>query len=168
MRHIKFLAILLLLSSCVEVEFKHPMPQKGTTLEKLPEDIKAYLISLDENSTKNSKLTVSEFNEDFDMNKPLPDDVILKKWKGNYYLNQKEDSLWQLIVIKPAKNKTFNITHIDGSNQEIIDKLKSITEVEEIFDADGDLDRIILDPSAKEFKKMLKSSVFVKVDLFED
>ncbi len=168
MRYSKFLAILILLSSCVEVEFKHPMPTKGTTLKKVPEDIITFFKSLDENPTENSKLSISEFSDDFDMNKPLPADVVLKKWKGDYYLNQKEDSLWQIILIKQGKNKTFTIFHIDGSNQATIDKLKSITKVEEIFEKEGELDRVILDPSLKEFKKMLKSGCFVSVDLFED
>jgi len=169
MKYVKFIISLLILSSCIEVEFKQPMPpNKGTTLEKLPEEIISYFMSLDKVSTGNSKLDISEFNSDFDWNDPLPEEIIFKKWKGSYFLNQKEGERWQLLMVKDGSNKSFNVYHIDGSNSTTIDKLKSLTKVEEVFSDDGDLERVILDPSLKEFKKIIKSGAFEQIDLFDN
>ncbi len=169
MKFVKFIIILLILSSCIEVEFKQPMPPgKGITLEKLPEEIISYFMSLDRDSTGNSKLDISEFNSDFDWQDPLPEDILLKKWKGSYFLNQKEGERWQLIMIKDGSNKSFEVYHLDGSNSATVEKLKSITKVEEVFSDDGDLERIILDPSLKEFKKIIKSGAFEQIDLFDN
>ncbi len=169
MNYLKFIIALLFLSSCVEVEFKQPMPpNKGTVLKKLPEEIISYFMSLDKDSTGNSKLDISEFSTDFEWHEPLPEDIILKEWKGSYFLNQKEGKHWQLLMVKDGSNKSFNVYHLDGSNSATLDKLKSITKVEEVLSDDGDLELIILDPSLKEFKKILKSGAFEKIDLFED
>jgi len=169
MNYCKFIITALILSSCVEVEFKQPMPpNKGTILDKLPEEISSYFMSIDKDSTGNSKLDISEFNSDFDWHDPLPEDIILKKWKGSYYLNQKEGERWQLLMVKDGLNQSFDVYHLDGSNSATVDKLKSITKVEEILSDNGDLEGIILDPSFKEFKRILNSGAFEKVDLFED
>ena len=168
MNYFKFLVVFLSFTSCVEVEFKRPMPpNKGTEMKKLPEDIITYFKSLDKDSTGNSKLDISEFSSDFDWHEPLLEDIILKKWKGSYFLNQKEGERWQLLMVKDGPNKSFNVYHLDGSNNATVDKLKSITKVEEVLSNDGDLERIILDPSLKESKKILNSGAFEKVDLFE-
>jgi len=143
-------------------------PNKGTVLKKLPEEIISYFISFDKDSTGNSKLDISEFSSDFEWHEPLPEDIILKKWKGSYFFNQKEGEHWQLLMVKDGPNKSFNAYHLDGSNSATVDKLKSITKVEEVLSNDGDLERIILDPSLKEFKKIIKFGVFEQIDLFNN
>lgn len=168
MNQIKVIFALLLLSSCVEVNFKNPMPPKGETLDKIPTEIITYFMSLKKDSLGNSKLNLDNINGDFDLNDPLPEEVILKKWKGNYFLNQKEENLWQIYMVKPAANNSFEVYQLDGSNQHTVDKLKSITNVEEVFSDNGDLNQIIIDPSFKEFKKIVKSGAFEQIDLLEN
>ena len=168
MKYIRLFFVFLAFTSCVEVEFKSPMPSKGEKLDKLPEDLISYFMSLDKDSAGNSKLNLDEINSDFDWNEPLPEDVILKKWKHKYFLNQKGDNYWQIIMIKPEANKSFGVYHLDGNEPKVIDELISITKVEEFFDKDGDLDRVVLDPSLKEFKKIIKSNAFEKIELFEE
>jgi len=168
MKYIKLLVVFIAFTSCVEVEFKSPMPSKGSKLDKLPEDLISYFMSLDKDSAGNNKLNLNELNSDFDWNEPLPEDVILKKWKHKYFLNQKGDNFWQIIMIKPEPNNSFGVYQLDGNEPRVIAELKSITKVEEFFNEDGDLDRVVLDPSLKEFKKIIKSNAFEKIDLFED
>ncbi len=162
------IAALFLFSSCVEVEFKHPMPPKGKVLEAIPSEVINYFTMLEKNSTSGDEIR-DIVGGDFDMNAPLPEDVVFKKWKGNYYFNQKgENDNWQVYIVKPSPNNSYEVYQLDGSNQATINKLKSITKVEEVFSDNGDLDRIVLDPSFKEFKKMLKSDAFEKMDLFDN
>jgi len=162
------IAALFLFSSCVEVEFKHPMPPKGKVLEIIPSEVIDYFTDLEKNSTSEDKIRDIS-NGDFDINAPLPEDVIFKEWKGDYYFNQKEDNgYWQIYIVKPSPNNSYEVYQLDGTNQTTINKLKSITKVEEVFSDDGDLDHIILDPSFKEFKKILKSGAFEKVDFFDN
>lgn len=165
MRLSKFLFVLLFLSSCVEVGFKHPMPTKGKELTSIPIEIIKYYTEMDSISGESSKLSVTDIFEE-GINDSLPENYLLKLWKGNYFLNQKEDSLWTIVMIRPTSKSTFDIYHLDGGNEKTIKLLKGITDVEEIMDEKGELELVILDPTLKEFKKITKSGAFEKVDIF--
>ncbi len=169
MNQIKVIIIaFLLLSSCVEVEFKHPMPPKGKVLKAIPSEVIDYYTALEKKLTSEDK--VRDIREDdFDINAPLPENVVFKEWKSDYYFNQKgENGNWQIYIVKSAPNNSYEVYQLDGTNQTTIDKLKAITKVKEVFSDDGDLDRIIINPSFKEFKKILKSGAFEKVDFFDN
>lgn len=170
MNRVISLLLLVVLSSCVEVGFKHPMPSKGKTLETIPPKIIAYYTEQGSDSGENggNKLNINDLNSDIDVNAPLSDNTILKLWKGNYFLNQKEDSLWHIIMVKPGPNNSFEAYQLDGGNEETLAKLKRITKVKEIRSDDGELDLVILDPTFQEFKKIVKSGAFERIDVFQD
>lgn len=158
----KSLLLIVLLSSCVEVGFRSPQPSKGSSLGEIPSEIIAFYsdIKADSSSNLNDLYDMDELDE------PLDENTILKKWKGKYFLNEREDSLWHVIMVVPAGNGRFETYRIDGGNENTVKKLKEITDVIEIKDEDGDLDKLILDPSSREFKKIIKSGAFEIIDIF--
>jgi len=157
--------ILILISSCVEVGFKLPMPPKGKALSSVPLEIIKFYSELDSISRDSNKLTIDDFL-DGKIDDKLPENSVLKYWRGNYFLNQQEDSLWNIIMISPSGRSSFEIYHLDGGNEKTLELLKNITSVEEITDDKGELELIIIDPTFKEFKKIIKSGAYEKVDIY--
>lgn len=168
MNLVKIVIPFLFLASCVEVGFKNPQPSKGTSLTEIPEEMIAFYSGSKSDSTTENKngLSINDYYDKDDLDKSLSESTILKKWKGNYFLNQQEENLWHIIMIKPIANGNFETYNLDGSNEKTIALLKEITDVKEVFDEDGELDSIVLDPSLKEFKKIVKSGAFEIIEIF--
>lgn len=164
----KSFIILLLMSSCVEVGFKHPQPSKGKTLTKIPQKmVEFYTGNRQDSISENSNyLKFEDYINDKTFENSLSETTILKKWKGKYFLNQKEDDLWRIIMIVPVSNNNYETYQLDGSNKQTVKLLKDITAVKEIFSEDGKLKLLILDPSRKEFNKIIKSGAFELIDIF--
>lgn len=163
MNLIKSLIFLLFLTSCVEVGFKHPQPIKGKNLSEVPKEIIEFYSDLKSDS---SSTGIKDLYKSEDFKKSLSETTILKKWKGKYFLNEKEDSLWHIIMIVPVSNNKFETYYLDGENEQTIKILKDITKVEEQFSEDGELKSVILDSTSREFKKIIKSNAFTIIDIF--
>ena len=119
---------------------------------------------MDSLSGESNTLSINDFFEE-GINDSLSKSAILKLWKGNYFLNQKGDSLWKIVMISPTSKSTFEVYHLDGGNENTVSLLDGITTVEKILDDKGELELIIIDPTLKEFKKIIKSGAFEKVDI---
>lgn len=163
MNLIKSLIFLLFLSSCVEVGFKHPQPTKGKNLSEVPKEMIEFYSDIKSDS---SSTGIKDWYSTDDFDKSLSETTILKKWKGKYFLNEKEDSLWHIIMIVPISDNRFETYLLDGENEKTIKILKEITKVEEQFSEDGELKSIIIDPSSREFNKIVKSKAFTIIEIF--
>lgn len=159
----KTLLFLILLSSCVEVGFKHPQPTKAHNLNEIPKEMIDFYSNQKSDSSSNG---IHELYNSDDFDASLSETTILKKWKGKYFLNQKEDGLWHVFMIVPLSDNRYETYQLDGGNEQTVVLLKNITEVEEIFSDDGELESLILDPTNREFKKIIKSGAFEIIEIF--
>jgi hypothetical protein len=168
MNVLKGLIFLLILSSCVEVGFRQPLPTNGKLLTEIPQEILDFYRDNKSDSTKNDSngLKINDYYNDQSFENSLSENTILKKWKGKYFLNQKEDSLWHIIMIVPKAKSKFETYRLDGGNEKTINLLKKITKVKEIYDDEGELELLILDPSKKQFNKIVKSGAFEIIEIF--
>lgn len=177
-RYIILFLLSSLLTACISVEFKSPQPQKGKILTEFPKElIGTYL------NSENDTITIADTyfkatsitKETTDNPKAseiisLSENVILKKMKNHFILNMKDEkgnSNWSVIIISKS-NKGIEFSTFNANEQEFLINLKTITKWEEIRDEEGKLKKIILDPSNKEFKKILDTpSLFQKNELIK-
>ncbi|MCB0503902.1 MAG: hypothetical protein KDC58_00220 [Cyclobacteriaceae bacterium] len=167
MKQIVGVLLLFALCSCVEVGFRNPQPENGRILDEIPGEMIAFYTQQNKDSSNDDggfKLT--DLGEGFDNTGTLSDETVLKLWKGKYFLNQKEDSLWYVVMIVPVKNGAYETYKMDGGNENTVKTLKGITHVEEIYSNDGELEVVIINPDKSEFKKIVKSGAFEKIDIF--
>jgi len=163
MKYIKIVVLFFLLPACVEVGFKNPQPQKGKMMESIPKELIAFYTG-NTDSTKGKNLLKEA---DINIDSALSQNAVLKQWKGNYFYNQKKDSLWYVIMIKPSTGNTFDTYRLDGGNEKTQTILKSISKVEEVRSDEGELKVLIIDPSPSEFKKIMQSKAFEKIEISE-
>jgi len=164
---------LSLLSSCVEIKFEEPQPHGVKQLDVIPESIQGnYLIgdgdtlkvyadgfTILKDSTKN--------NEDH----KLSEFFILKKWKGSYFINVKDndEDYWSVIFITKNKEKKMAIGMLSFSDNNLdkIEELGEITKIKTIKSEDGSVKDYIIKPSKRQLKKIIKSSSFLELGLLK-
>ena len=93
----------------------------------------------------------------------ISDKHVLKKFKGNYYMNlQQRDNNWEVVQLVLRSDSLF-INSIDKEKE--IDLLKSITTVQEIKnDSTGKVERYVVKASQNEFKQIMKNESFTDID----
>lgn len=164
-----FFSLIVFISSCVEVKFEQPQPA-GIKAEKIfPVDLQGTYI--DEN---NDTLIINDVTYRFGNGKTifggggeLSENLILKKYKKYYFLSEKNDSLWNIIVVKLKNKNDLKVFIIDGENKEKIEELKKITNVKERYKSEGEIDYYIINPDKKELKKMLRKKIFTEIGTFK-
>ncbi|MBE9481371.1 MAG: hypothetical protein IMY69_06720 [Bacteroidetes bacterium] len=164
-----FFSLIVFISSCVEVKFEQPQPA-GIKAEKIfPVDLQGTYI--DEN---NDTLIINDVTYRFGNGKTifggggeLSENLILKKYKKYYFLSEKNDSLWNIIVVKLKNKNDLKVFIIDCENKEKIEELKKITNVKERYKSEGEIDYYIINPDKKELKKMLRKEILTEVGTFK-
>lgn len=163
MKKYYILLLAIITVACTDVRFKEPMPLKGEQLTLMPDDLVDFIKSMDPEKFEK----IPDIDKDLEMRK-VPDDMVLKKWKGAYFLNYKVDSLWVILLLKQQKEgKDFLTYQLMGKNKETVAMLKEITDVKEHYSETGKLEYIELNPTQKEFKKIYKSNLFEYIQLFD-
>ena len=89
----------------------------------------------------------------------ISDDHVLRYFKGLYFLNYKEsENLWTVKTMKLDKDGILTLNKIYGGPEEI-DKIKSITTIEEITDEEGKVIEYKIRPTKKELKEIMRSNI---------
>jgi hypothetical protein len=136
------LSFLLLLASCKEVTFKTPQPQGKKPLEKIPRSLHGrYLALTEEGKSSNDTIIISSngyrfgyfdrneraiTNDNFDRGS-LSDSLVLKSYKGYYFLNVNQDPEWILRVIKPEKNGDLMFMILEDKDADFNDFLQKLS-----------------------------------------
>jgi hypothetical protein len=174
-QYIILFLITSLLTACISVEFKDPQPKKGKPLNEYPEEFigtytspdldtiivgKTYFISNSLSLETDNKVKTTQKIE-------LSDSVLLKKVGHTFILNMRSKENWSIVIFSKSSNG-LTIDTFNANDKEFLAKLKSITKTEEVRDTDGNLKKIILNPTEKEFKKIINTpSLFEKGELIK-
>ena len=105
--------------SCKEVSFREPQPKGRRALAAVPEKLQGKYLTYQENGELSKdtivitrlgyrfgyydKLAASSYRADYD-DGILSDTLVLKSYRGYYFLNLYEDPEWLLRVIRQQKN----------------------------------------------------------------
>lgn len=177
MRQILTLLIgILLISSCSEVRFSQPQPLNGKEVEKFPNEfIGKYLGSEGDTLV----VTANCFHFADDEVKKLCSDRVMLKRKGDLHIISCKEVLmagermerkgWEVLPFELIDDSLIvyflNTTNEENSTS-TISSLENILEVEKIFNAEGKIEYYYIDPSIKEFEKILSSQCFSVAEKF--
>jgi hypothetical protein len=171
----KFLVLILmgiLIGACSEVRFECPQPKNVKEITEFPQKFIGVFFDTENKDTLFISKNGFRYAEDI---KRLSDDrVVLKKIGGYYILSCKEILLgkdttdlkgWNVLPFKMVHD-TLTVLYIDTSENG--DTMKTRLEAilskgvkEESKERDnGNFEYFLIDPTKREFKKMLKNSVF--------
>jgi hypothetical protein len=157
-----FSLLLIFLQSCVEVKFAEPQPHGIKNIDVFPEAFQGQYLAGDKDTIEIFKEGF-KFLNDSSLGKSqfvISDSFIIRQWKKTYFFNfkEKEDSVWTVFFLKTTKkNSSLGSLTFKEKESEKIDLIKNITEVKEIRNEDGNLDYLLIQPSRRELKKLLKA-----------
>lgn len=169
-RNLTILLLIASLSSCISVEFTQPQPNWCANLTEFPIEMRGHFYS-NENDTveigsnyykliskdKNSILDIDAKNTE-----QLSDSLLFKSYKKIYFLNSKTNGNWRVSMVKINKNHSITIYNAISSEEKLIKKLKIVKDKTIIKDETGKIKRVLFNPSEKEFKKLVRSKLFVE------
>ena len=75
------------------------------------------------------------------------------------FLNLKREAGWELYVSQLDEN-TLDVYTININDDRLIKKLDRLTDLEITYDEEGERKQVKLNPSNREFKKMVKRKLF--------
>src|SRR5688572_5548394 len=114
-----FLFLPFVLASCKEVTFEVPQPKDRKALTSIPKNVQGrYLTYTEEGELSKDTIIITEKGYHFGYYDPadeskrndlyeqgvLSDSLVLKSFKGYYFLNLNEKPEWVLRVLKKEKN----------------------------------------------------------------
>ena len=181
------IAALMILTSCNDFYFKNPQPLRGKELKQIPETLIGTYIEKDNGGKDSAKkepliITRNSYNlkssdptvQDMKLSGTLaPGKVVLKRLDDHYVLSQKvenplnssNDSVWEVYVLE-YRNDVLSVYNLASEERDLkIDSIKEITPVKE--QKEGDKKYYLINPSNKQFKKLLINNLYKKVGEFE-
>jgi hypothetical protein len=166
---------------CKEVSFKEPQPKGKKALATVPKDLRGKYLTLTEEG-KLSKDTViitasgyrfgyfdpaerSGKNDNYEEG-TLGDSLILKSFKGYYFLNVNENPEWLLRVIRQEKNGDLVYMSLEEKNLDFnlyLEKLSREVRIDSMTTPQETLYQI--DPTANQLIDLINMGFFSKTSL---
>lgn len=119
MKRLFSLFLLLCFFGCKEVSFENPQPEGKKPLTSIPKSIRGkYLVVGDDGQLSKDTVIITEQGYRFGYFDPIErkahneryeegtisDSLVIKNYKGYYFVNVNEDPEWILRILKPEKN----------------------------------------------------------------
>lgn len=167
---------ILLISACSEVRFSQPQPINGKELTEFPTQFVGKYVGADGDTLMvNSECFLFSGDE---IKKLCSNRVVLKK-KGSLHIISSRDMFlsgeetqrkgWEVLPFELVNDSLiiyFLNTTNDEKNNETISKLDAILEVEKIINDEGNIEYYYIDPTIRQFKKILRSECFSIAEKF--
>jgi hypothetical protein len=182
------IAAFLILTSCNDFYFKNPQPLHGKALKAIPKELIGSYLEIKDSGTGNNHhrdaLVITENSYDLKVSDDTMGEkkmsgtlasgkVVLKKMDDFYVLSQKvenplnssRDSVWEAYILE-YKNNVLTLYNLASEERNLkVDSVKRITSVKE--QQEGDKKYYLINPSNKQFKKLLLNNLYTKVGRFE-
>ena len=166
MRKLVFASVFFALFSCKEITFKEPQPRGKKILKEIPEALVGSYLLKDEKDGATDTLIVNSkgYLVASDMKgSNLGDSLVLKKFKGYYFISINENPEWLLRVIKQDSNGdiVYMTMEEEGiSFKEFLGRVSKEIKVDSIEINGEKLYQI--DPSPKQLVRLIEKGYFKK------
>jgi hypothetical protein len=167
MKNVAILVFLtIVLSACKEISFVEPQPKGKKSLNEVPGRLRGVYLLKDEGSDDTDTLYVTKTGyliASDKMQSVLGDSLVLKKYKGYYFVNINENPEWLLRVIRQEDNGDLTYMAMDvedGAFDGFVKDLAREVGVDSVQLEDEKLYQI--DPSPKQLIQLIKKGYFKK------
>lgn len=157
-----FIAVSLMLTSCEELGFRQPMPHDTANLTTFPEECVGTFVS--ESDIKDTLVIYRDSVKDerFILN----EDNIMRKYGKYYIVNQRKRDRWTVAALRPRGKKGFDIYWFNIEGEKNKNSLSRVTKTVMVQDLETTKEYMLVDPTSREFDRMLRSRAFQRKDKF--
>ena len=159
------IGITLFLIACSEISYKEPQPVGLTPLNQSPEKLQGKYLVIDESeNTDTLVITKAGYYIGHDEMAFLSDSLVLKYYKGYYFVNFRDNYAWYLRILKLQKNGDLLYLEMDAIPNTEDDKLKFIERLNVVIPVrETTMDNksiYVIDPSKKKLIGLIKKGYF--------
>ncbi|QOI96872.1 MAG: hypothetical protein HRU69_04910 [Flammeovirgaceae bacterium] len=172
MRYFFILIIAVLATSCLEITYKEPQPKGVPALAKVPRKLQGSYYLTEDGIRLDDILVIFENGyrlEPKDKNEKveeflLSDSLILKHYKGYYFVNSRATYSWHLRVLQRKKNGDLqlmemeNVPENEEERKQFLERLNA--EVPVIKTATNGNPRYVIDPTSKKLTDLIRKGFF--------
>jgi hypothetical protein len=164
--------VYLLLTACTEISYKEPQPKGIKALDRMPPKLHGKYVLADSGKADEGFITVFEKGYRFEPSNPgekmeefvLSDSLVLKYYKGYYFVSYRKKYAWHLRVLQQQKNGDLfylemkTVPENDPERKAYLEKLAlELPVVENQID---ETTYFIIDPEPKKLIDLVKKGYF--------
>jgi hypothetical protein len=182
MARLFIIGILAILVGCKEISFREPQPKGRKPLSQVPKNLHGKYLTVEDNGEiskdtvvinasgyhfgyfyATEKAGVKQDKYDIGI---LNDSLVIKTFKGYYFLNFNENPEWLLRVIKKEKNGDLTFMTPGQHGVDFKDYYKNLSAVISIDSAEVNGKTLYqIDPSPKQLVELIEKGFFSKAVL---
>jgi hypothetical protein len=183
MRIFLLLIISTALISCKEVTFKQPQPKDKKAMTAVPKNLQGkYLVMTEDGTPSKDTIVITSRGYRFGYFDPaersvkndeyeegvLSDSMVLKNYKGYYFLSLNEDPEWLLRVFRQEKNGDLQYMTMEDKKMEFTDYLEKLSAEIRIDSMTTEKETLYqIDPDANQLVDLIKKGFFSETRLIK-
>ena len=166
MKNILSLLFIFCLLACTEVTYREAQPKGVKSLSSVPKNLMgSYPLPEDDGAVKDTLIITATgyyFTTDDDKGN-LSDKLVLKYYKGYYFVNVNDDPEWFLRILKQDKDGSITLMSMENESTKFNALLRNLSKEVKIDSVKVGEDKLyLIDPSAKELMNLVKKGYFEK------
>ena len=167
LRSLIIFTLVLTLSGCVDLGFENPQPKGGKPLDQVP----AFLEGKWQMDDRLLTVSDSRLYYKSDTTSLVPSDsLVINAWNDFIFINflDKSKDYWTLVVVRQkGEDMELFLPYLDSRDEKkLIRKYDAVVHNTKSNPQENKINKAyIINPTEKEWKKLLKSSVFEKVQV---
>jgi hypothetical protein len=163
--------ILLFLVGCKEISFREPQPKGKDSLTKVPAALHGSYLIRDDNGTPKDTLSIDangyKVGHNPNEKAVLSDSLVLKLYKGYYFVNLNERPEWVLRVLRKQKNGDLLFMAMESDDKRSFNLLMTSLSKEIKIDSTEVNGSMLyqIDPNPKQLVSLITKGYFKKTVL---
>ncbi|HEY9046765.1 MAG TPA: hypothetical protein VIN08_12760 [Ohtaekwangia sp.] len=167
MKNIVAGCILLACIGCKEITYREPQPKGVEKLQRIPKSLQGkYLLPEDNRSLRDTLVVKAHTyfaSSDPKGGSTLSDSLMIKQYKGFYFISINDRPEWLLRVIEQEKNGDISCYMLQAEDNAFPDLLKQLSQVIKVDSTVLPGETLYqIDPSPKELLDLIKKGYFKK------
>ena len=164
MKIIPLLSILFILFGCKEISFREPQPKGVASLKETPKKLRGtYLLKAEGDNSQDTLFVGSDgYLVASDKKKNvLSDSLVLKKYKGYYFISMNENPEWLIRVIRLEKNGDLTYMSMDVQESAFNSLIRSLSKELPLDSLEVDGEKLYqIDPTPKQLIQLIEKGYF--------
>jgi hypothetical protein len=149
-------------AACTEISYKEPQPKGISALASVPEKLHGtYLMDGDTVVFFDKGFRAKDKKEDVLY---LSDSIVLKKYKGFYFVSYREGYQWLLRILKSQKNGDLLMLEMDNVPEDAAQRklfIETLSKATPVIETTADsVTHYVIDPSAKKLHELIQNGYF--------
>ena len=161
---IAFVSLLIILNGCKEISFQEPQPKGKKALVQVPKKLHGTYLLTAAGDNSEDTLFVNSTGYRIASDKKeslLGDSLVLKQYKGYYFININERPEWLMRVIRLEENGDLTYMSLDVEEDAFNSLIKSLAEEVPVDSLEVDGEKLYqIDPTPKQLIDLINKGYF--------